>query len=816
MNDFVGYIDSEGKIFDGTFDYEGRVGPIGPQGPAGYTPVRGVDYWTEADINYVVAEATSLINGKIEEYNNNATEKLGQFNTNATNKTEAFNDNATSKTNTFNSNATSKTTDFNNNATSKTGTFNDNASSKTGTFDDNYTTKLGAFDSNASSKTSAYNENASDKVSAYNSNATSKTNAFDAHVDSEFNELTGNFYTKTQIDGFGFGTYTKPSGGIPSTDMSNDVQVSLGKADTAVQDVSGKEDLTNKVTSINGSSTDDQYPSAKLVYDQLALKHNKSDGELVKLLSSNVDTKTIAEGLYIVDAEITVTMAGSYATTMYKGEMLTAEWSDTGSVVRLYQANVVKTYYYTTVEGEASFVTVYQMEITNNKKTSLSSSSTNTQYPSAKCVYDELQAKQAEIDELYDQIPTNEVSGETINVQDSSNLPIKDFAMLGNATQDGTPNPDYPQDIHVVTGDNTLVKQNKNLFNIGIVSNYSGNSVVTAISNNTLSFNIKGSGGTFSFNTINKYFGNTTYTLTAIASKTYSRFFIRLRNFEDTGWATNSDYTITGWSYNSYYGGWYKDNASTTANVTITIPNCLYWQIGLGYSNNSVTTGNTETISNVQVELGSTASTYEPYIAPTTQLLSLGSIELAKIGDYTDRIFKDNGKWYKQTNVPKINIPSTNWYKVNNAFQTTNTITPSDMGDVSVGAYSTIYKFAYYATGITSEIKNNEFGWNANKYLTIRDDRFATKEEFMTFLSNNNVPLYYPTSTPTYTEITDTTLIAQLENVLKMHTNKNVTNAWIEPSGTNAQAGMVLVYRQDEQTLFDNMRNAIISLGGNV
>ena len=45
------------------------------------------------------------------------------------------------------------------------------------------------------------------------------------------------------------------------------------------------------------------------------------------------------------------------------------------------------------------------------------------------------------------------------------------------------------------------------------------------------------------------------------------------------------------------------------------------------------------------------------------------------------------------------------------------------------------------------------------------------------------------------------TLIAQLENVLKMHTNKNVTNAWIEPSGTNAQAGMVLVYRQDLATL---------------
>ena len=68
MNEFVGYIDDQGRVFDGTFDYEGHVGPIGPQGEPGYTPQRGVDYWTDEDKTYVVTEATSLINGKIEEY----------------------------------------------------------------------------------------------------------------------------------------------------------------------------------------------------------------------------------------------------------------------------------------------------------------------------------------------------------------------------------------------------------------------------------------------------------------------------------------------------------------------------------------------------------------------------------------------------------------------------------------------------------------------------------------------------------------------------------------------------------------------------
>lgn len=61
--------------------------------------------------------------------------------------------------------------------------------------------------------------------------------------------------------------YDKPSGGIPKTDLSSAVQTSLEKADTAIQDVSGKEEKANKVTSLSSSSTDTQYPSAKCVYD---------------------------------------------------------------------------------------------------------------------------------------------------------------------------------------------------------------------------------------------------------------------------------------------------------------------------------------------------------------------------------------------------------------------------------------------------------------------------------------------------------------------------------------------------------------------
>ena len=78
---------------------------------------------------------------------------------------------------------------------------------------------------------------------------------------------SGNKFTNTSEKSAWNAKYDKQSGGIPSTDLSSAVQTSLGKADTAVQDVSGKEDKSNKVTSLSSSSTDTQYPSAKCVYD---------------------------------------------------------------------------------------------------------------------------------------------------------------------------------------------------------------------------------------------------------------------------------------------------------------------------------------------------------------------------------------------------------------------------------------------------------------------------------------------------------------------------------------------------------------------
>ncbi len=84
--------------------------------------------------------------------------------------------------------------------------------------------------------------------------------------------------------------YVKPSGGIPKTDLTSEVQASLGKADTALQehqDISGKENISNKTNELTNESTTEQYPNAKVVYDSQV-----EQDELIETLEQeNADLK---------------------------------------------------------------------------------------------------------------------------------------------------------------------------------------------------------------------------------------------------------------------------------------------------------------------------------------------------------------------------------------------------------------------------------------------------------------------------------------------------------------------------------------------
>ena len=93
----------------------------------------------------------------------------------------------------------------------------------------------------------------------------------------------------------GKGTYSKPTGGIPKTDLASEVQTSLGKAETALQehqDISGKADKT-EVTALSNSISNAWNSSTTYAVGQYCIYNNS----LWKCLVQNIG-QTPTEGTY--------------------------------------------------------------------------------------------------------------------------------------------------------------------------------------------------------------------------------------------------------------------------------------------------------------------------------------------------------------------------------------------------------------------------------------------------------------------------------------------------------------------------------------
>ena len=136
--------------------------------------------------------------------------------------------------------------------------------------------------------------------------------------------------------------------------------------------------------------------------------------------------------------------------------------------------------------------------------------------------------------------------------------------------------------------------------------------------------------------------------------------------------------------------------------------------------------------------------------------------------------------WYLNKQIGKVVLDGSdgsNWNYSNTCLQSKNEY---PTGVISPNAsrlgLSTRFICKYYATGITTSLNNGEFGWNSGKCLTFKIDNMSSKRDYLTWLSNNNTIIYYILATPTTTEITDTTLISQLEAIKKSYnTQTNIS-----------------------------------------
>lgn len=180
-------------------------------------------------------------------------------------------------------------------------------------------------------------------------------------------ELNESFYTEDETDTLLSGKVNTESGkGLSTNDFSDTYKTKLNGIEAGAEvniietvkvdgtaltpdanravnvDLSGKENISNKVTSVSSSSTDTQYPSAKAVYSGLSAKENTSN-KVTSMSNSSTDTQ--------------------------------------------YPS------------AKAVYNSLNSKENTSNKVTSLTNSSTDTQYPSAKAVYDELENIKEKLDE---------------------------------------------------------------------------------------------------------------------------------------------------------------------------------------------------------------------------------------------------------------------------------------------------------------------------------------------------------------------------------------------------------------------------------
>ena len=202
-------------------------------------------------------------------------------------------------------------------------------------------------------------------------------------------------------------------------------------------------------------------------------------------------------------------------------------------------------------------------------------------------------------------------------------------------------------------------------------------------------------------------------------------------------------------------------------------------------NNTTIYVGYRNNLSNnwIQLEKGSSASPYHPY--------GTDPIELCKIGDYHDYFYKSGSKWYLHKEIGKVVLNGTEEWKQSGVASAVHNINLPDM--LPVANNNTVYN-----NGISDQFKNgatyqqlttgtysnyyNRMSATNDKYMSFSYEFTTTTASWKNWLTTHNLTTYYVLETPIDEEITDTTLITQLNALYNAYTYNDTTNI----SQTNA------------------------------
>ena len=570
-----------------------------------------------------------------------------------------------------------------------------------------------------------------------------------------------------------------------------------------------------------------------------------------------------------------------------------------------YDGTIFKTFANNTLRYNGKMINTFASEISfERKKENVSLKSGATFKKWAKTEIDNANAQitiqAGQIDEIEQDIknPTSIKENKYFDLEDALDSPLIDFSLYGQTQQSGTPSPDYPQEIHNVSGDNTIEICGKNLFdktntqwdrdNASTYAIGSGSTNTTRI--RTSSFRIQGnktytisgipsgislvavrtyevpSGksigsasrneNTFTLNANVNYihllfggsnFDSSTNTLMANAniqleegnqSTTYEAYTsnsqlislgvenlfdksnvnvlnayitsgnaISSSNTAKTLYIScqpNTTYTISKIQSSRFAVAYSTDtpannvttrgviqNNSATSMTITTDSNAKYLCVYYYHSSYDTTITEQQILDSIQIEKGSKANSYSPYGASYIELNKIEKQDHTIIAQ--DYFYPSNDKWYHHKEIGKVVFTGAE-------SESCSTNAPSGQRQFYMSfSYGSRTGLCEYFKYNNTDATTNEFYFGSKLIVfvkpTVNGALINTLEDWKTWLGTNKPSIYYPLSTPTDTEITDTTLLEQLNNLMTLPLYKNMTHITLTPN--DLQPTMKIEYYRD-------------------
>lgn len=373
-------------------------------------------------------------------------------------------------------------------------------------------------------------------------------------------------------------------------------------------------------------------------------------------------------------------------------------------------------------------------------------------------------------------------SGSSFTLSGYDGVPnITDVQLKGDTTQSGTPTPTNPQTVNVVTGEQTVKVYKKNLFDTyGDVSYHYGTVDGTVTNNMDGTITTTANGGSY------RGTGQLITGLTPGQDYTISAKMVSTTSTRPTQGYIG---VYRGGTTTPISGGNLTFNTSNPQKSgTFTLPAGVS-SIWVTFMSNGA--GSETTYSNIQVEVGSPATDYEAGY-PQTYTVDLGSIELCKIGDYQDKIYKSGDDWYVRKEISKLELDGSS----DESWSISNTGTssfyylarPIPDGDISANITTSDGLISNYGTAAAVGNSGTTQGIMAvystgKSYIRIRYGTEMALSDWETKLSSSPMIVYYALATPTDTQITDASLIAELEALAGADCYAVQTNFSVTASG---------------------------------